>query len=400
MNNALDTNSENKLQQALKELRVLYEVSSAMRTTLELDHILYIILTGVTAHSGLGYNRALLFLLNEKNNLLECKMALGPESGEDANRIWTYIEDSDQKLDDLIKVDKLTQTISHSSLFKSVRHLKVPVFSSEKGLLKSAFERGTPWLVNAADLNEYQQDPLLSIISAPQLVFMPLKIKDKVIGLIMADNVFTQKPISEDDLRIFTLLSNHAALAIENSRLYEVVVLKSQQDRLTNLWNHGFFQEKLTEEIQKIKKSNAILTLIISDIDNFKVLNDTYGHQRGDLILKQLARAFQFLSRETDYVCRYGGDEFTIILPQTTLNQGYDIAERLRQHIEKQTFLIPSLSSQPAEDTSLNVHLTVSIGLANYPDDATDKDGLLAAADKALYIAKFSGKNKTCFVRD
>ncbi len=399
MENTTHTHAEKKLHQALKELRVLYEVSAAMRTTLELDHILYIILTGVTAHSGLGYNRALLFLLNEKNNLLECKMALGPESGEDANRIWTYIEDSNQKLDDLIKIDKLTQTTSHSSLLKSVRHLKVPVFSSEKSLLKAAFERGTPWHVGSSDMTGFQNDPLLQTIPSPEMVIMPLRIKDKVIGLITADNVFTQQPISDDDLRIFTLLANHAALAIENSRLYEMVVLKSQQDRLTNLWNHGFFQEKLAAEIQQAKKTNANLTLIISDIDNFKPLNDTYGHQRGDLILKQLARIFQFLSRETDMVCRYGGEEFTIILPQTTARQGYDIAERLRQHIERQTFLVPSLSGRPDDDAGLNIHLTVSVGLATYPDDATDKDSLIAQADKALYMAKFSGKNKTSFVK-
>src|SRR5258706_5373956 len=117
-------NAEEKLDQAYRELNMLYEVSTAMRTTLELDHILYIILTGVTSHSGLGYNRAVLFLLNPKNQSLECEMMIGPESGEHASKIWNYIENSRPKLDDLIKEDKVETTIAHSSLLKRLKEIK------------------------------------------------------------------------------------------------------------------------------------------------------------------------------------------------------------------------------------------------------------------------------------
>jgi len=193
------------------------------------------------------------------------------------------------------------------------------------------------------------------------------------------------------------MLANHAALAIENSRLYEMVVLKSQMDFLTDLWNHGYFQIKLTEEISRAKKNSASLCLAVIDIDNFKSLNDTYGHQRGDLVLKQLAQIFKSLSREVDYICRYGGEEFTIILSQTSRDQGYEIAERLRKRIENETFSLPMDSPPVSSGSPQDIHLTVSVGLAAYPDDAHDKDGLIALADKAMYIAKFSGKNKTCF---
>src|SRR3989338_4267797 len=101
-----DQNLE-KLNRAYRELNVLFEISAAMRTTLELNPVLYIILTGVTAHTGLGFNRALLFLVNKKDRCLECKMAIGPESGEHADKIWKYIATSKQELEDLIPTGKI-----------------------------------------------------------------------------------------------------------------------------------------------------------------------------------------------------------------------------------------------------------------------------------------------------
>ena len=214
---------------------------------------------------------------------------------------------------------------------------------------------------------------------------MPLKAKDRVNGLIISDNIYTKKPITENDIKIFTMLANQAGLAIENSQLYEKVVLKSRTDGLTNLWNHGYFQEKLAEEIQKAQSNQTPLSLTIIDIDDFKKLNDSLGHQTGDIILREIAYILNSHSRSTDYVCRYGGEEFAIILPQTSPQQGHDIAERLRSHIEQFSFC-----------TDRKLRLTVSIGIAHFPEHGTTKEELIAQADKAMYIAKFSGKNRTC----
>ncbi len=218
---------------------------------------------------------------------------------------------------------------------------------------------------------------------------MPLKAKDEVNGLIIADNIYTQKPISQDDIKIFTMLANQAGLAIENSHLYEMVVLQSLTDPITGLWNHRFFQEKLTEELNQAILLKQPLSLVMIDIDDFKKINDTYGHQHGDQLLKNMAQILTNSSRDIDFVCRYGGEEFAIILSGANLDQGWDIAERLRKRIEEYSF------PEPSEGQSL--HMTISLGLANYPDDAMNKEDLIAMADKAMYIAKFSGKNKTCF---
>ena len=382
---------EEDLGRANRELNVLYEISAAMRTTLELEHILYIILTGVTSHSGLGYNRALLFLLNSRANALECKMVIGPESGEHANKIWEYIENSNQRLDDLIQADKISQTIHQSSLYKALRDVRF-YLNDKNLLLVQAYDRGRPWHVPPELVNDFAQDPLFKYFQTRELVIMPLRAKDKVNGLIIADNIYTQKPITDEDMKIFTMLANQAGLAIENSQLYEMVVVKSQADSLTNLWNHGYFQDKLSEEIQRHRQAKEPLSLVMIDIDNFKKLNDTYGHQHGDVILKKIARLFREQSREKDFACRYGGEEFAIILEQTNKNQAFDSAERLRKRVENYTF--------PGATADQSMKITVSIGIATFPDDADNKEDLIAKADKAMYIAKFSGKNKTVLIEN
>ena len=390
MNKDLTANQNNfseELGRAHRELTVLYEISNAMRTTLELNHILFIILTGVTAHTGLGFNRAILFLVNPMERCLEPKMAIGPESGEHAHKIWEHISKSYQHFDDLIKEDLVTQNINQSSFLKSVKNLKIPLDPHANNLLSHAYHQGSPRYITQEKIAEYQEDILLQYFKTNELVIMPLKAKDKVKGLIVADNLFTQKPITEDELKIFMMLANQAGLAIENSQLYEMVIQQSRTDSITNLWNHGFFQDQLSSEIVNVQKNHSELTLVLIDIDNFKDLNDTYGHQNGDIILKELANILKDSSRENDYVCRYGGDEFSFILTQTSSQQGYIIAERIRQRIENHHF--PQFSSKQTRTVS------VSIGLATFPLNAKTKEELIMKADKAMYIAKFSGKNQT-----
>ncbi len=381
-------NYKDPISRSDRELNVLYEVICAMRATLELNHILYIILTGVTSHLGLGYNRGILFLVNNKTNSLECKMAISPESGEHANKIWTNIEKSHHDMDDLIQTETFNKEIDRSQLYKSLRELKLPLSDQRDTLLTYAFKKGLPLHLNPGDIIQYADDPLFDYFKTDELIVMPLRAKGTINGLIVADNIFTKKPISDADIKIFSMLADQAGLAIENSRLYEMVVHKSHTDSITNLWNHGFFQEKLTEEIKTAEKLHSPLSLAMLDIDDFKKLNDMYGHQHGDVILREVAQILRDSSRDADYVCRYGGEEFTLILKQTSKEQSIEIAERLRKKISSHPF--PSTS----EDHKLRV--TVSIGLASYPDDAITKKELIANADRAMYIAKFSGKNKTC----
>jgi len=389
MDNDAENTPNNELERARTELAILYEVSNAMRTTLDLRHILYIILTGVTAHAGLGFNRAILFLVNTVHRRLEPQMAIGPESLEDAQKIWNYIQGANQHLEDLIQEDKLDQNIGQEALFKSVKKLKIPLSTNKDNLLVTACIDGSPMHITQEKISLYKDDPLLKVFKTNELVIMPLKVKDQVNGIIIADNLYTQKPITDDDLKIFTMLANQAGLAIENSRLYEMTKHASHTDALTNLWNHGFFQDKLSEEIDKARKTHQTIGLMMIDIDNFKNLNDSYGHQNGDIVLKEIAKILRESSRDGDYACRYGGEEFSVILTKTDQQQCYIIAERIRSQIADYQF--PPFSP----DQKLTV--TVSIGLAIFPAKGIEtKETLIAQADKAMYTAKFGGKNQTC----
>jgi diguanylate cyclase (GGDEF)-like protein len=374
------------LSRAQRDLSILYELSNAMRTTLELDQILYIILTGVTSHIGLGFNRAILFLHNPKDRTLDPKMAVGPESAEHAKRIWEYLSSAKHQIEDITSEYQSSEHVKQSSLFESIKNLKIPLVLNNGSILGKAFHEGSPLHLKEKDLEHHAGDPLFQFFKTTELVIMPLKAKDKVKGLIIADNLFTKKPITEDDLRIFMMLANQAGLAIENSQLYELARHKSHTDPVTNIWNHGFFQSQLLEEISKANKDKTNLCLIILDIDNFKKLNDQFGHQTGDLILKELAEVLNDSSRETDFVCRYGGEEFALILPCTNQEQCVAMAERIRKNIDEHSF--------SATDSNKPVHVTVSVGLAIYPKNARTKEDFIGKADKAMYMAKFGGKNQ------
>jgi diguanylate cyclase (GGDEF)-like protein len=380
--------TKNELERTKTELAILYEISNAMRTTLKLDEVLYIILTGVTAHIGLGFNRAILFLVNEKEGIIEGKMSIGPESGEEASQIWRRVENEKMDLDDLISGYKFSNNSLESSFNQQIRHMKIPLKDESGRLLVLGVLDGMPLHLNKESMEKYKNDPIIRILNTDELIVVPLKAKDKVNGIILADNFITRKPITKDDIRMLIMLANQAGLAIENSQLYEKTVLRAHSDSLTGLWNHGYFQFMLQEELEKAKATRTPLSLIMIDIDYFKIYNDSLGHQPGDKILVELATLLKNKSRKMDIVCRYGGEEFTIILPQTDKDEAFLLAERIRIDIEKHHFT--------QEEVLPLKKLTVSLGLASFAEDGASPSELIAASDKALYQAKHKGKNNTC----
>jgi len=383
---------QNELERTKLELGILYEISNAMRTTLRLDEILYIILTGVTAHTGLGFNRALLFLINEKDGLIEGRMGIGPETGEEANRIWSLIEGEKMGLEDLIEAYKNTDKSGNgfdSGFNKQVQKMKFSIHDTNETLLSLVALEGMPLHLTKETIINYRNTPIAQLLKNDEIVLIPLKAKNKINGIIAADNFINREPITKDDIRMLTMLANQAGLAIENSQLYEKTVMLANLDSLTELWNHGYFQFLLNSELGKARAIQQPLSLLMLDIDYFKVYNDALGHQAGDKILKELAMLLKKQSRKMDHVCRYGGEEFAIILPQTDKKEALLIAERLRMDVEKCNFL--------HEDILPNKKLTVSLGISSFPEDGLLPTELILASDKFLYQAKNKGRNKTCY---
>ena len=382
--------SKEDLQKIKRELSILYEISNLMRATLNLNQIFYIILTALTAQEGLAFNRAMLFLVNKTKDTLEGVMGIGPHSGEEADKIWRGIEQQKLSMEDIINSYDRFRTDPESKLNTLVKGIKLPL-DEKMGILALTILEGMPFEVTTDEARKKVNPDIEGKLNTEYFVTIPLKSRDEVLGAILVDNLFTKKPITKSDIRILTMFGNHAGLAIENSRFYEKTVLLSKTDWLTKLWNSGEFHKRLALSIQKAKVNDAPLSLAILDMDNFKIYNDTHGHQKGDRAIQDIAKILNERSRRGDIVARYGGEEFTIIMPFTDKADAKIIAERFMNAIEK--FFLEKISVKNAP------RLTASIGIASFPQDATDKDILITRADAALYEAKRLGKNKTCVYR-
>ena len=243
-----------------------------------------------------------------------------------------------------------------------------------------------------------RQDPTLRIIDSVQdqsllsILCVPLRVKMRLIGAVYLDNSNVVGAFGPREIEIAEILTDHAAVAIDNALLH----IKAIHDTLTNLFNHGHFEKRLDSEVARARRHGRPCGVLMMDVDDFKKINDTYGHDAGNEILKKVARVLAATMRTDDLVARreerdaapvvarYGGDEFEIILPETSREGVQRAAERILDAVRKEDFRYGDHS----------IALAFSIGGAVYPDDATDARELLLKADEALYGAKRAGKNR------
>ena len=209
---------------------------------------------------------------------------------------------------------------------------------------------------------------------------------DQVIGIVSVargDRAFT-----DGERELFAYLTNQASVSVENVDLHETVQRQAVTDELTGLFNHRRFQEVMTAEVERARRYGHELGLIMLDIDNFKSVNDTYGHLQGDMVLREVARVLRQSSRDVDEPARYGGEEMAVALPLTDLEGAYQFADRVRRRIEALEL--------PLVDGDGFCKVTASFGVASLATaDSATKSSLVAAADGALYEAKRAGKNRT-----
>lgn len=187
-----------------------------------------------------------------------------------------------------------------------------------------------------------------------------------------------------DDLDLLTYLGASSAVAFDNARLYALAQKEALTDSLTKLYNHRFFCRALSEQV--LESGSAELSLLLIDLDLFKLFNDLYGHFEGDHALEVVAAIMQRIVGQKDTVCRYGGEEFAVLLPYHDSRKAFDLAEKIRLEIQR-TFI-------NANDVTQRF-LTASIGVCTYPHAASNADELLKRADLAMYSAKIKGKNQT-----
>ena len=201
------------------------------------------------------------------------------------------------------------------------------------------------------------------------------------ISIARHGNAFTGE---EEDLLEY--LAGQAVVSIENASLHETVERQAVTDELTGLANVRAFTSVLDREIERRRRFDHPVGLVMIDLDDFKRVNDTYGHQQGDEVLAHVAWVLREASRDLDTVVRYGGEELAVVLPQTEGSGAAQLAERMRRAIEG--LHIPRVGA------SGTIEVTASFGVASVPENGADRNELIAAADAALYAAKTGGKNR------
>ncbi len=221
--------------------------------------------------------------------------------------------------------------------------------------------------------------------SRGSMVAIPLVVKQRLVGVLNLHKIETDA-FSDEELKLLQAIANQAAISIDNSQLFEKARDLSNTDELTGLANRRHFQMILKREAAQARRFHSHFSLIMADIDHFKAFNDTHGHLKGDIVLKKVADILLQNTRGIDLVGRFGGEEFVILLPKTDKAGAEAAAEKLRGRILAESF--------PGEETSQpGGHLTLSLGIAEYPGDSTDIYELLDLADRALYRAKENGRN-------
>lgn len=218
---------------------------------------------------------------------------------------------------------------------------------------------------------------------------IPLVYKDDVMGVINFARV-GRSSFSSQDIKKLSLVSSQIALAIANAQLYTRTRELSVRDELTGINNRRYFQQMLQMEWKRAVRFHRTISLIMLDVDHFKMYNDTFGHLQGDKVLKRIGGLLKSNLREVDTVARFGGEEFIMLLPDTDKRGAIVVAEKVRLLMEGERFL--------TDDRDETRRVTISVGLSTYPDDVGDMDDLIDHADIALYRAKENGRNRIeCF---
>ncbi len=255
-----------------------------------------------------------------------------------------------------------------------------PIEPSQTELVRKVCEHGEAVRIkDVSTRDDYQ--PLGE--QTRSLMVVPMTSHGRNLGILTAESP-TPGQFGERDLQMISIVARSAALALENAELHKKTEELTIIDELTEAFNYRYFVQKLQEEKRRAGRYDLQLSLIMVDIDRFKDLNDTHGHECGNLVLRQLSHIVKSCVRDVDVFTRYGGEEFAIILPQTGQDEARTIGERIREQVEIAVFEV-------GKNEVLKI--TVSVGVTSFPENGKSEEELVSIADQALYRAKGEGRN-------
>jgi diguanylate cyclase (GGDEF)-like protein len=260
--------------------------------------------------------------------------------------------------------------------------IKCRSFKPGEGIAGRVFLTAKPIVVNNIRKDNVFVDSEASYVRS--IACIPMIVYNDVIGVINVTNKRYGMQFTDDDVEMLKAVADQAAVAINKAQLWDMAVT----DSLTGLYVRRYFMVKLHEEVHRAERYNNILSIVMADLDRFKNINDTYGHDVGDRVLKEIGRFLQQNVRDLDMVARYGGEEFVIMIPEAAKDAAYSMSERLRKKFSRLKF-----ENLP--------QITMSLGIATFPFDGKQPEDLLKKADAAMYAAKKAGRNQVArYTRD
>jgi diguanylate cyclase (GGDEF)-like protein len=338
------------INKAIFEMMALYEFTNILGTSHEYHNLPDLIVDGIKRI--IPYDRCCLFSYNE--NTTELSSAVNRGFSEEIDGVKIPLEQFwyCEKL-------KSGQAVLIENLSEEIFHGKIDTFRN------------------------------LELLGATKsFVAVPLAFQNKMIGVLLIAKD-TLAGFSYDNLRLLFIIANEAALAIQNNRLYGQVYLSAITDGLTGVYNHKYFREQIGLQVQKARQNGLCLALALIDIDYFKSFNDTYGHQVGDIVLKEVAQLIKTSVPVDFLVARYGGEEFAVIMPDTDIENAVLLCEKIRNQIADHFF--------EADDKTM-LKVTVSLGVACFPEHIKNihrmVEELIDVADEYLYSSKKKGRNR------
>jgi diguanylate cyclase (GGDEF)-like protein len=331
------------LDKTLQNLSLLYGIGKAMNYISDLKKLLqYILNQAIDITSA---EKGSLMLYDIESDLLNIRVLAG--------------------LEDVEYQDKVNNN-----------EIKCRSFKPGEGIAGRVFLNSQPMIVNNIREDSFFIESETSFVHS--IACIPMVVYNDVIGVINVTNKKKGIEFSDQDIKMLKAVADQAAVAVNKAQLWDMAVT----DSLTGLYVRRYFMVKLQEEIRRAQRYNKIFSVIMADLDRFKRINDTYGHDVGDRALEAIGQFLQRNIRDVDSIARYGGEEFVMLIPDADKEAAFSLAERIREELAKVKidYLPP---------------ITVSLGIATFPTNGTEVQDLIKKADAAMYAAKRAGRNKS-----
>jgi diguanylate cyclase (GGDEF)-like protein len=340
--------------QQLIENETIRELRQTVQKLLVFDSL------GKTLTSSLDLSEILKIVVEKLGTLLECRYFALVLLDDDANEF--YFE--------------FPKDLEDSNV----------VFSHGRGILGRALERGRGELVVEPTLDPVF-DAVIDGVIVPKpssIITLPIMTKGSVLGLLAFFREENYPPFTTENFRFLETFNDYFAIAVENARNYRKVQELTISDDLTKLYNSRYLHLVLQREISSCERYKEDLSLVFIDLDNFKSVNDQFGHMVGSQLLREFGEFLLSTIRLSDVAIRYGGDEFVLVLPRTSKKEAIQLVTRSRENLHSHVFL---------KAKHLNIKITASFGISSYAEDGKTLDDLITAADKAMYIVKKGDKD-------